>query len=111
VRFELFEGNRLVYAIFFGTKSVLGADRMKEAIWRVDPLGGFEFRGGRGCGWIPIRQVRDFVASDRTDYYRAQLRKRTLIPLEDSGLLKVRGRVGTRRKRHTYPDGTELMFD
>src|SRR5207245_2394831 len=35
VRFELREGPRLVYAIFFATHSTKGADRMKEAIWKV----------------------------------------------------------------------------
>ncbi len=135
VRFELFQGNRLVYAIFFGTKNILGANRMKEAIWKVDPFGGFQFRGARGGqgtlelqtadfrplidalqrefrgrGWIPIKQVEDFVASDRTDYYTTQLRKRALNPLEDAGALQVKVPDGRRRKPHTYPNGTELMF-
>ena len=34
VRFELYEGEQLVYAIFFGTKSLDGCDKMKQAIWR-----------------------------------------------------------------------------
>jgi three-Cys-motif partner protein len=135
VRFELFEGNRLVYAIFFGTKNVLGADRMKEAIWKVDPLGGFEFRGARGGqgtlqleaadfrplvdalqsefrgqGWLPIEQVADFVASDQTDYYTGQLRQRALIPLEEAGQLTVQRRARAQRTRLTYPPGTELTF-
>src|SRR2546426_2758018 len=47
VRFELREGPRLVYAIFFATHSTKGADRMKEAIWKVVPFGDFAFRGSR----------------------------------------------------------------
>ena len=45
VHFELYEGNRLVYAIFFGTQHSKGADVMKQAIWKVAPFGDFEFRG------------------------------------------------------------------
>jgi three-Cys-motif partner protein len=45
VHFELYEGNRRVYAIFFGTQHWKGADRMKQAIWKVVPFGDFAFRG------------------------------------------------------------------
>src|SRR5262249_50394084 len=41
VRFELFAGDRLKYAIFFGTKHPRGADKMKQAIWRIAPTGDF----------------------------------------------------------------------
>jgi three-Cys-motif partner protein len=46
--FELYEGERLVYAIFFGTQSLLGCDKMKQAIWKVAPFGDFVFRGTKG---------------------------------------------------------------
>ena len=39
VNFHLFKGTRLKYSIFFGTGHLLGADRMKEAIWKADPTG------------------------------------------------------------------------
>ncbi len=133
VRFELLEGNRLVYAIFFGTKSTKGSDRMKEAIWKAVPLGDFSFRGVRGGqvtlalesadfrplidallgefrakGWVPIEAVKDFVRSDGTDYYTGQLRTRALIPLEESGALEVKD--GTRKRRYAYPEGTIVRF-
>ena len=40
VNFELYSGNRLYYPIFFGTKRIEGSDKMKQAIWRMDPTGG-----------------------------------------------------------------------
>jgi len=135
VRFDLFEGNRLVYAIFFGTGNPLGANRMKEAIWRVDPLGGFEFRGGRGGqatlqlettdfrplvnalkhrfrgrGPVTIGEIEAFVASDRTDYYTTQLRERALIPLEDAGAIEISPALGRKRRRHSFPPGTRVVF-
>ena len=47
VHFELYEGQQLVYAIFFGTQDLKGCDKMKQAIWKVDPFGSFRFRGGQ----------------------------------------------------------------
>jgi hypothetical protein len=45
IRFELYEENRFVYAIFFAAQELTGADRMKAAIWNADPSGDFRFRG------------------------------------------------------------------
>ncbi|MGH9961965.1 MAG: three-Cys-motif partner protein TcmP, partial [Pyrinomonadaceae bacterium] len=47
LQFELYKGTRLIYAIFFGTKHLLGCDRMKQAIWKVAPFGDYAFRGTR----------------------------------------------------------------
>ena len=91
VHFELYEGERLVYAIFFGTKNLEGSDRMKQAIWKVTPFGDFKFRGGHldqltlgealidfgllqrdlhrefaSKGWQRIEDIEDFVKSDST---------------------------------------------
>ena len=38
VYFHLFAKNRLKYSIFFGTGHTMGLDRMKESIWKADPL-------------------------------------------------------------------------
>ena len=123
VHFELYEGNRLVYAIFFGTQHSLGADRMKQAIWKVAPFGDFAFRGThstqlvlgiaspdfeplksslikqfKGKGWVSIEDIDEFVRSDRTDYHTAQLRKGALILLEASGKIEIK--EGTRKKKN-----------
>ncbi|MCY3756220.1 MAG: three-Cys-motif partner protein TcmP [Acidobacteria bacterium] len=133
VHFELYEGDRLVYAIFFGTQHWKGADLMKRAIWKVAPFGDFRFRGThssqpilglditdythlreqiksefRGRNWVDIEQVEEFVASDRTDYHTSQLKKPVLIPMEESGEIEIA--QGTRRRKKTYPEGTRLRF-
>ena len=46
-RFNLYRENAFVYSIFFATNHRLGCARMKNAIWKLDPSGGFEFRGRR----------------------------------------------------------------
>jgi len=133
IRFELYNGNRLVYAIFFATKNLVGADRMKYAIWRAAPGGAFEFRGGNGAqlelgmespsfeplkaalleklagkGLVGIGKVLDFVSSDATDYHRNQVKKNALVPLEQAGLLEAD--ESTRKRKRTYPDGTKVRF-
>lgn len=133
VHFELYEGQRLVYAIFFGTKSNKGCDCMKQAIWKIAPFGDFKFYSSNigqlplspdftdfsqlrdslrecfsGRGWVKIEEVIDFVASDQTDYHTGHLKKKVLVPMEDDGLIVVD--ASTRGRKHAFPDGTKLKF-
>ena len=133
LHFELYEGSQLVYAIFFGTKSLDGCDKMKQAIWKVAPFGDFKFRGGKlgqltlgpgfldftllqealvekfsKQGWQKIEAVEDFVKSDATDFHSSHLKVKTLKPMEASGKIEVKS--GTRKRSGTYPNGTVLRF-
>jgi three-Cys-motif partner protein len=133
LHFDLYEGNQLVYAIFFATQHWLGADRMKQAIWKVAPFGDFSFRGThsnqltlgletvdhpllrkalqdrfRGQGFVTIEQVAEFVGSDQTDFYTGQLKKPVLVPMEKEKLIEVDPK--TRKKQRTFPPGTKLRF-
>jgi hypothetical protein len=133
VHFELYQGQRLVYAIFFGTHHYTGCDRMKQAIWKVAPFGDFAFRASRSGqlplnlanpdfsalkaslqaefrqgGWIRIESVLEFVASDRTDYHSSQVKREVLVPMEKSAEIEVR--ADTRKKKNTFPDRTILRF-
>ena len=133
VHFELYEGNRLVYAIFFGTKSLTGCDKMKQAIWKVAPFGDFAFRGThsdqmmlslefsdytpliislqhkfKDIGWINIQKVLEFVMSDETDFYSTQVKKNALRWLEDQELIEINPE--TRNRAKSYPYGTMLRF-
>ena len=130
--FDLYRGNELVYALFFATKNDLGSDRMKQAMWKVDPFGSFEFRSstrdqmsfgsslqdpdalGRvlvsefGLNrQLDIEDIRRFMRSDRTIYPSGQLRD-CLNRMEDLSTVAVV--EGSRRRRKTYPDGTQIMF-
>jgi len=132
VHFELYEGNRLIYSIFFGTKHVMGCDRMKQAIWKVAPFRDFAFIGVRttqltlgienpnfeplkefiikqlrGKGWIRIEEIHDFVSSDATDYHSGQY-KNVMKELERNKQIEVD--ENTRRRRFRYPEGTKLKI-
>ena len=133
VHFELYEGERLVYAIFFGTKNLNGCDKMKQAIWKVAPLGDFKSQGSKmgqftlgedfvdisllartlrdrfaSEGWQEIQAVENFVKSDATDFHSGHLKAKTLRPMESNGKIEVQ--PGTRKKSGTYPKGTVLRF-
>ena len=132
LHFELYEGNRLVYAIFFGTGNLEGCNKMKQSIWKVDPFGDFRFHSDEahqtplfnvvpdmplrndllrefGNGeWIEIQDIISFAKSDRTRFHDGHLKTRTLKPMEDAGEIEVK--PGTRRRRGTYPNATILRF-
>ena len=133
LHFEMYDGNRLVYAIFFGTKNLEGSDKMKEAIWKVVPTGDYRFRSGMDSQLhmgatlidygslrralheefktkpkVDIETVTDFVKSDKTDFYSGQLRTHALRPMENEGILEVY--FGAKRRKGTYPPGSLLTF-
>ena len=133
VHFDLYEGNRLVYAIFFGTQNHIGCDRMKAAIWKVSPWGEFNFRGSnvgqarlgiespdyrplvaalkaefRDSGFVSIVSIERFVMSEQTDFHCGQLRSGALVPMERAGEIEVD--PGSRKKARTYPGGTSIRF-
>lgn len=133
LHFELYDGDRLVYAIFFGTQSLSGSDNMKKAMWKVAPFGDFRFKGGldeqltfggalvnygrlgtslrQRFGtkeWVDIGVIADFVKSDRTEFHSGQLKRDTLRPLEQQGRIEVRRR--TTRRSGSFPKGTKIRF-
>ena len=133
VRFELYEGEQLVYAIFFGTKSLEGCDKMKQAIWKVAPFGDFRFRGSQlgqltlgddlldfsllenalqnefaSKGWQRIEDVEEFVKSDATDFHSGHLKRKTLTPMEKSGKVEVERAPG--RRGGSFTPGTRILF-
>ena len=132
IHFELYEGNRLIYSIFFGTKHVIGCDRMKQAIWKIAPFGDFSFRSVRTYqltlgleepdfeplkdsiinkfreqDWIRIEEIHEYVSSDATDYHSGQY-KQVLKELEQNEQIEVD--KNTRKRKFTYPDGTRLRI-
>lgn len=133
LHFELYEGGRLVYAIFFGSKHPRGCDKMKQAIWKVDPFGDYAFRGARGNqlgleiggpdlkrfagelltvfsaspDWLDIKELEAFSQSDGTDFHSGHLRKALAI-LEDDRVIEVDRASGKRKS--SFPDGTRLRF-
>ena len=128
VALELWKGNKHVYTLHFATGSLKGCDLMKESIWRIDDSGGFAFRssiagtpslfGGDtellkqqlqeefGSKWTRIEQIEEFVMSDKTQFYKGQLRNKTLRPLERDGRIEVRRPQGSKG----FPSGKNIQI-
>jgi len=128
-RFELWDGGRFIYAIYFATSNALGCDRMKQAIWSADPSGSYQFRGGResqillfgpdfqileqelrdafGGEEVGVDELDSWVRTDKTQFHSGHLRK-ALKSMEIDGSLSVR--AGTRTRKKTFPNGTRLTI-
>ena len=116
--FELWNGNRHIYTIYFASGSPKGCNLMKQAIWKADPSGSYRFRGYAGNQGLlfdtsteplakqlqehfgdrptPIEDIEAFVMSDKTMFHKGQLRQKTLRPLEKDGRISVSRPQGTR---------------
>lgn len=132
LNFELYGGNQLKYALFFATKSNQGCDKMKQAMWKVAPLGGYTFRsdtlgqlsfeaklvdfseldraliGAFGMNQpIRVESIEEFMCSDRVLFHSSHLKSR-LADMERASSLMVD--QSPRKKRFTFPPGTILRF-
>ena len=133
VHFELYDGNRHIYTIFFGTKNRNACDLMKQSIWKVAPLGNYQFRGAKvgqlafegglvdtkrleadlqnrfgNEKAVRIERLEEFVKSDETDFHSGHLKTKTLKPMEDAGRLEVVS--SSRKRRGAFPAGTTIRF-
>ena len=132
LNFELYESNKLKYALFFATQSSQGCDKMKQAMWKVAPLGGYSFRSdtlgqlsfaSRAVDFVeldralidefgmnqPVRieSIKKFMCSDRVLFHSGHLKSR-LMDMERASTLKVD--QSPRKKRVGFPPGTLLRF-
>lgn len=126
VHFELYRGREAVYAIFFATSNDLGCDKMKQAIWKADPVAGTRFVPGsqgdlfaddvtgfaneivadlRGKDWVSVDSLIQWSKTDATGFHSGHV-KPALRSLEASGKIEVD--PASRKRPATFPDGTRL---
>jgi three-Cys-motif partner protein len=134
--FELRDKNdRVVYYLFFASNNATGHYKMKEAMWKVDPLGDFSFSDAtnpnqsilflnapleilrsdliqqfRATGEVPIERVETFIFNE-TGFLRKHMRE-VLENLESEGQVKIAPfkTNGKRRLRKTYPNDALITF-
>jgi hypothetical protein len=128
------QGNRTDYFLFFGTHNLLGLEKMKEAMWQVDPLGTFHFSDFTDANRtmnlfsaepdferlkrmligqfrrtdISIENLTNFVLSE-TPFLRTHFKTQILKPMELRGELSV-AQAKEGRRQGTFPDGTVIRF-
>lgn len=123
------------YTLYFGTGNPRGLERMKEAMWRIDPSGGVRFaysvdpdqmllfdpapdldrleaalRGHFGTDRFTIDQAALFTTVSTPFAPRIHLRSRTLAVAEKAGRLQAHQPGNPKRRRGDYPPGTVLQF-
>jgi three-Cys-motif partner protein len=128
---------RLVYYLFFASNNALGHLKMKEAMWKVDPMGEFSFSDStdpnqqllfnldpsmdplgadiatkfRGAGQIPVKKVEAYV-QDHTAYLRKHMGEALKQLESETGKLKVAATKtdGQRRRGKTFPNEVLVTF-
>jgi len=126
------------YFLYFATNSSHGLSKMKEVMWKTDPLGGEAFSDltdarqmvlldqatdllplqrlvqgrFRGRGWVDISEVERFVLEDTAYSETIHLRRRTLGEMEKVKPPSVEARRPPRKRDRPgeYPVGTRLRF-
>ncbi len=127
---------RLVYYLFFASNNPLGHLKMKEAMWKVDPLGEFSFSDStdpnqtllfaleplmdplvaamttkfRSSGQFPVKRVETYV-QDETAYLRKHMGE-ALQQLETNGKVKVAEYKtdGKKRRAKSFPNEAIVTF-
>jgi hypothetical protein len=128
------DGNKTDYFLFFATNSLKGLEKMKEAMWAVDPSGTFQFSDYTDSlgqvslfasepeydalrkmitaeysgKQIEITALEDWVIAE-TPFLPRHIRKNVLDPMVNEGGVSIRKAKPNRRKG-TYPEGTILKF-
>jgi three-Cys-motif partner protein len=127
--------NRVVYYLFFASNNPLGHLKMKEAMWKVDPMGDFTFSDAtdpsqsllfnepsfspltealvtsfRGKGQVIVERVETFVHDD-TAYLRKHMGE-VLLQLETGGKLAVAENKtdGKKRRAKSFPNEALVTF-
>jgi len=121
--------NRTKYFLYYGTNHVRGLEKMKDAMWKIAPVGGEYSFSDRDYPQITlfedlfnedhlkdllinnyrqrrvmISDIEDYVVS-RTPYKKAHTKK-ALRKLEEENSITITGRS----RRMTFPDGCIINF-
>ncbi len=126
--------NRTDYFLFFGSNQLTGLEKMKQAMWRIDPAGTYQFSdytdAKRTSNLFPdepdyellktmildefrtqevsVTELGNFVVV-HTPFLRSHFKRSILTPMETSKELEVTW-AKPARKKGTFPDGTKVRF-
>ncbi len=126
------KSNKDDYLLFFATKSLLGLERMKEAMWRVDKKGNFEFSDATynpnqtvlfelGPNFSELKKIMlkeykgkrvtakelEYFVIAKTPFTMFHYKTNILKPMEENEEIRV---FGDRKRKFSYPDGVIIEF-
>jgi len=119
--------NKTDYFLFFGTNNILGLKKMREAMWKIDKSGAFQFSDATYNPSQPmlfqiepnfyqlkkivlesfknksasVEELENFILT-RTPFRETHYKKQILAPMEREGEISVK-RPGHKRKKGTFP--------
>jgi hypothetical protein len=130
--FEIHAGGSNGYHLFFGTTHPRGLEKIKEAMWSLDPVAGQNFsdstisdqlvlfeptvdtrplraalRAHFGTRVFTIDEAEEFTLLQTAFVPSSHLRRRTLLPAEKEMHLEV---IGGRSRPGSYPSGSRPRF-
>jgi three-Cys-motif partner protein len=119
--------NATEYYLFFATKNLTGLDKMKQAMWHVDPSGAYDFsdftdpdqlilfqptpehsrlraflQGRFGGQVVTVQEIQNYVIAD-TPFHSGQYKREVLKPMEADREITVVWTQG-KRPRGTFGD-------
>lgn len=127
--------NKTDYFLFFGTNHLTGLKKMKEAMWRVDKGGSFQFsdatynpsqpvlfepepnynqlkkiilREFRGK-YVSIHELENFILT-QTSFRETHYKKQILIPMEKTQPPEIEVQCTGKRKKHTFTPKCVVKF-
>jgi len=127
--------NKTDYFLFFGTNNITGLKKMKEAMWKIDKSGLFQFSDAtynpnqpvlfelepnfnllkkillkefKGKS-ISVRELENFILT-QTPFRETHYKKQILIPMEKSRPPGVKVKCGKKRRKYTYPPQCIIKF-
>lgn len=126
--------NKTDYFLFFGTNNIIGLKKMKEAMWKVDESGAFQFSDATYNPTQPmlfqiepnydqlkqiilknfkmksvsIKELENFVIT-QTPFRETHYKRQILRPMEEAERIKIRCPKRKRRKM-TYPHDCIIEF-
>jgi len=127
--------NKTDYFLFFGTNNIIGLKKMKEAMWKVDKSGSFQFSDATynpnqsvlfetGPNYdqlkrillkefkdklISITELENFILT-QTLFRETHYKKQILVPMEKSEPPKIEVKCEGKRKKCTFPPQCIIRF-
>lgn len=130
-------GNRTEYFLFFGTNNLTGLKKMKEAMWKVDGEGRFQFSDAANnpnqsllfeveprysllkkyiveqfAGKeVSVEEIERFVLIS-TPFRETHFKRQILKPMEEAKPPEIRVvSSNLQRRKGSFPEGTRVKFN